>query len=218
MLRLSISLPPYAMVGSSAGAQIRQGDCIASSLRTSRCMQRNDGFTLIELMLVVAVIAILASIGGGYYVSYIRSTEAAEAKTTLGHIGKSIENYVERKLTIAPATLQASLIGSYLAVDGNAPADTLSNIIPELLLRPTAEWTYKVENVVIEENTRSVSYCLSARLNDAYTEGYVLMSSPAVGDADWDENFYIASYVNKDDNAVNIEDTLPCDGMATAYE
>ncbi|MFC1718360.1 prepilin-type N-terminal cleavage/methylation domain-containing protein [Candidatus Poribacteria bacterium] len=49
-------------------------------------IQRTDGFSLVELMIVIAIIAILASIGFPLYKTYSTKTEATEAMSELGHI------------------------------------------------------------------------------------------------------------------------------------
>src|SRR3989337_3740817 len=59
--------------------------------QTSNCMQiiiKNDkGFTLIELMVAVAIIGILVALATGSLLSYQAKSKQAEAKTNLGSIG-----------------------------------------------------------------------------------------------------------------------------------
>ncbi len=51
------------------------------------------GVTLVELMVVVLIISILASIGAVAYTSYIRHSRATEARTMLAQIGVREEAY-----------------------------------------------------------------------------------------------------------------------------
>ena len=54
-------------------------------------MKTDSGFTLIELMIVVAIIGILASIAIPQYNDYQRSAKASEMVTTFGHFRKMID-------------------------------------------------------------------------------------------------------------------------------
>jgi type IV pilus assembly protein PilA len=62
-----------------------------SKLRKS--MKNQKGFTLIELMIVVAIIGILAAIAIPNFLSYQKKAKTSEAKTNLGAIRTSEESY-----------------------------------------------------------------------------------------------------------------------------
>lgn len=51
------------------------------------------GFTLIELMIAVAIIGILASLATGAFLSYKAKAKQSEAKTNLGVIGQLAQSY-----------------------------------------------------------------------------------------------------------------------------
>ena len=55
--------------------------------------KRNQGFTLIELMIVVAIIAILAAIAFPSYSDYVRKTRRSDAKASLLELAQREETY-----------------------------------------------------------------------------------------------------------------------------
>ena len=60
---------------------------------TKLIRKNQKGFTLIELMIVVAIIGILAAIAIPNFLSYQLKSKTAEAKTNLGGIKTALESY-----------------------------------------------------------------------------------------------------------------------------
>jgi len=63
------------------------------------CKVKQKGFTLIELMIVVAVIGILAAIAYPNYTQYVRRGKAAEATSTLADLKIRMEQYFQDNKT-----------------------------------------------------------------------------------------------------------------------
>ena len=75
-------------------------------------MRRQLGFTLLELMIVVAVIAILAIIALPSYSEYIRKGKRSEAMATIGDIEMREERYRADYPTYANTTAATAAAGN----------------------------------------------------------------------------------------------------------
>src|SRR5690606_21330411 len=80
--------------------------------------RRAKGFTLIELMIVVAIIALLATIANASYSSYAVKTRRAAAATCLEERALFMERYYTTKLTYvgAPDPAQCSNIEDFYEI------------------------------------------------------------------------------------------------------
>jgi len=80
--------------------------CPPASGRARPCGQnRAGGFTLIELMIVVAVIAILAAIAIPSYAAYIQRARRTDATRALTEAAAALERYFSQNQTYAGAAL-----------------------------------------------------------------------------------------------------------------
>ncbi len=59
----------------------------------SRFKHQNNGFTLIEVLTVVVIVAILASISAPIYLRYVTGARASNAQATIGAIYNSTKMY-----------------------------------------------------------------------------------------------------------------------------
>ena len=88
----------------------------------------STGFTLIELMITVAIIGVLAVLAGIGYSSYIRSSKTAEATAMLGAIRSAEETYRTDKMvylgTNSGTTSIATRFPAGAPTDGKVPWDT----------------------------------------------------------------------------------------------
>lgn len=79
-------------------AQVAQFSILTCSQRT-QSVRRSAGFTLIEVMIVVIVVGILASIALPAYQSYIARSRASAAGADLAALSLNAENYYQKRLT-----------------------------------------------------------------------------------------------------------------------
>ncbi len=78
--------------------------------------KQNSGFTLVELMIVVAIVAILAAIAVPAYTEHVTRTRRSDAEASLLDLAARMERYFAENNTYATATIAA----------GNATTDILS--------------------------------------------------------------------------------------------
>jgi type IV pilus assembly protein PilE len=123
-------------------------------------MKSEKGFTLIELMVVVVIVAILASIGIPAYSDYVTRGKLAEAYANLASQRVKLEQYYQDRRTYlgacAAGTVAPPLTGTYfnyactladqtytITATGN-PAKNLSNQFVFTLDQNNNKWTASV--------------------------------------------------------------------------
>jgi general secretion pathway protein G len=65
-------------------------------MRSAR--SRRGGFTLIEILVVIAILAVIGSVAVVKYMSYLREASVDTARMKLREVGKTIEIYYSRNL------------------------------------------------------------------------------------------------------------------------
>lgn len=65
--------------------------------RTLHQRKNEKGFTLIEMLIVVVIVAILAAISVPIYVEYVKTARASDAKTTINAIWQAAQVYYQDK-------------------------------------------------------------------------------------------------------------------------
>jgi prepilin-type N-terminal cleavage/methylation domain-containing protein len=66
-------------------------------------MRRNEeGFTLMELMVVIVIVAILAAVAVPLYINYVKDAQRTEAKAAIGAVATAEQAYFLKRPNLAP--------------------------------------------------------------------------------------------------------------------
>lgn len=115
-------------------------------------MKKQQGFTLIELMIVVAIIGVLSAIAIPAYKNYVQKTEVASATATLRGLLTNIDMYQQDEGGTFPG--DANLVG------GSSTMNDLGNIT---LLPVTSGGTatFVFDKGTLKDKTASIQYTKS---------------------------------------------------------
>ncbi|WP_339344931.1 type IV pilin protein [uncultured Alcanivorax sp.] len=87
-----------------------------SSLKMNECsLEQQQGFTLVELMIVVMIVAILAAIGYPSYTRYVQDTRQAEAQGEMMALSGALERYRAKNFSYEDANTKLSELSPVLA-------------------------------------------------------------------------------------------------------
>ena len=152
------------------------------------------GFTLIELMIVVAIIGILAAVAIPAFMDYMKKSKKTEASLQLNKIGKNAKVYFATN-TAFPPSAAAVLPGA----DGGACTGTTSTkfaVVPQATWAADPGWA-ALDFQIDEPNLFTYHYVLNAGAGKA----------TAVGDLDCDTTLitYTLDLIN---NQGNVQATI----------
>lgn len=136
-------------------------------------MKKQSGFTLIELMIVVAIVGILAGIAWPSYQEHVRSTRRADAQGALMGLAQAMERHFTQNGTYAGA-----------AADGNG--DASDDGAPTIFATEAPlDGNTKFYDLVIDVADDGNSYTLEAQAKNAQA-GNGNLSLSSAGEKAWD--------------------------------
>ncbi|MBF0517345.1 MAG: prepilin-type N-terminal cleavage/methylation domain-containing protein [Nitrospirae bacterium] len=117
------------------------------------------GFTLIEMMVVVSIIAILAAVGIPKFMKSMDSAKSSEAVTAVGRIADALKEYRDIHGQYPSNMLGSTVVEDYTTSGSNSGQRGISSDLPTLDISGSVNWSYQVQ---ASSNTASEQLCITA--------------------------------------------------------
>ena len=127
--------------------------------------KRQNGFTLIELMIVVAVIGVLSSIAIPQYQNYIKKSQLGAALATISALKINIEDYLATNgqfptLTTANISEQLGATTSPIG-DLESKSDVNAQSSGQIILTMNSSTQFKDKKVALQRKQDGSWHCVS---------------------------------------------------------
>ena len=138
---------------------------------------KSAGFTLIELMVVVVIVAIFAAIAIPSYETYIARANKSKAQSEMLKIAERLENYKGKQLSYAGyiPEHQTSTKGEV-----NIPYDSVSNYDYQIKIIDINDSTKALEDSTIGQGWKMIATPNQTRGNALRNSEYLLLDSRGV--------------------------------------
>lgn len=155
-------------------------------------------FTLVELMVVVSIIGILATIGVPRVFAHLRVTETAEVSQTGDKIAAGIKAY-GNSLFKTSTKIVADINATSLTPD-NSGTTELTTIIPFLALPPDSNFDYEISSIVATAGPASgkavACITVTGRASAGVSDGKLLYSTTPTKAVGWDGHMNRTPFVS----------------------
>ena len=102
---------------------------------------KQKGFTLIELMIVVAIIGVLAAIAMPQYNKYVARTQVAEAFALLGPVKQALTLYYQENGKLPGPPNQADALERHNALGVATSTELAGDYVRHIIVGPNLGWT-----------------------------------------------------------------------------
>lgn len=168
------------------------------SMLRKRKGKSQSGFTLVEVMVVIAMISILAAIGIPKLANYLLRAEVSEADQQFGRILAALAEYTNSRQVDSADVI--TNVGSYNCLSSTtggtcAAANYLSLMIPTVALPDGAAFEYVIKPTTSADTSNSgeIVYCIVA--NEAGTTNKtVAFSSALTKNPRWENHISAVGY------------------------
>ena len=130
--------------------------------------RREEGFTLIEVLVVVVIVAILAAISVPIYIQYVQGARASDAQSTIGAVYNSCKMYYQDR-SEDPTDVETLEEQGYLDIDESTKKQWTFTIIG-------SDPITQIEAVSTSEMKGGAGHVVTYNVDTGTFEGYGLPS------------------------------------------